>query len=110
MDGSYGKDTLNAAKAFTKTVPSQKEIKASQSAKSYDANLAGTYYVNSRTGLNVRDGAGTNYRVLVAIPLSKKVECYGYYTDAQGIRWLYIAFEHNGVKYIGFASSEWLSR
>lgn len=110
VDGSYGKDTLNAAKVFTKTVPSQKEIKASQSAKSYDASLAGTYYVNSRTGLNVRDGAGTNYRVLVAIPLSKKVECYGYYTDAQGIRWLYIAFEHNGVKYIGFASSEWLSR
>ncbi len=110
VDGSYGKETLAAAKAFTKTVPSQKEVKASQSAKSCDASLAGTYYVNSKTGLNVRDGAGTNYKVLVAIPCNKRVECYGYYTDANGIRWLYIAFEYSGIKFIGFASAEWLSR
>ena len=114
VDGSYGKDTLKAAKAFRKNepipIPSQKEVKASQDAKSYSASIAGTYIVNSRTGLNVRDGAGTSFKVLVAIPLGKKVENYGYYTDAQGIRWLYIAFEQSGVKYIGFASSEWLSR
>lgn len=117
VDGSYGKDTLKAAKAFRKEEPKpqptpkpQREVKASQPAQSYNASIAGTYKVNSTTGLNVRDGAGTNYKVLVAIPFSKKVECYGYYTDAQGIRWLYIAFEQSGVKYIGFASSQWLSR
>ena len=117
VDGSYGKDTLAAAKAFRKEEPKptpapkpQREVKASQSAKSYDASLSGTYIVNSRTGLNVRDGAGTSFKVLVAIPLGKKVENYGYYTDANGIRWLYIAFEQSGVKYIGFASSQWLSR
>lgn len=116
-DGSYGKDTLAAAKAFRKEEPKpqptpkpQREVKASQSAQNYDASLSGTYIVNSRTGLNVRDGAGTSFKVLVAIPFGKKVENYGYYTDANGIRWLYIAFEQSGVKYIGFASSQWLSR
>lgn len=109
VDGSYGKDTLKAAKAFRKNeptpTPSQKEVKASQPAQSYNASIAGTYKVNSATGLNVRDGAGTQYKVLTAIPNGMKVENYGYYTDG----WLYIAFEQNGIKYIGFASKEWLT-
>ena len=109
-DGLYGKDTKAAAQAFRKDqptpTPSQNEVKASQAAESYNANVAGTYYVDSATGLNVRDGAGTSYKVLVAIPNGKRVECYGYYTGS----WLYIAFEQNGTKYIGFASKDWLRR
>lgn len=111
-DGLYGKDTRAAAQAFRKDqptpqpTPSQNEVKASQAAESYNANLAGTYYVDSATGLNVRDGAGTQYKVLVAIPNGKRVENYGYYTGS----WLYIAFEQSGTKYIGFASKDWLRR
>lgn len=86
--------------------PSGNEIKASQPAKSFQESLAGTYKVNSASGLNVRDGAGTEYKVLTAIPNGKRVECYGYYTGS----WLYIAFEQGGTKYIGFASKDWLSR
>lgn len=86
------------------------EIKASEPAMSYNAELAGTYTVNSATGLNVRNGAGTNFSVLVAIPNGKKVENYGYYTDNNGTRWLYIAFEIGSTKYIGFASAAWLRR
>lgn len=107
IDGRYGKDTRAAAKKYEKNnpTPSQKEVKASQPAQSYNASIAGTYKVNSATGLNVRDGAGTQYKVLTAIPNGMKVENYGYYTDG----WLYIAFEQNGIKYIGFASKDWLT-
>lgn len=110
VDGSYGKDTLKAAKAFRKNeptpTPTTNEVKASQAAENYNAARAGTYYVDSATGLNVRDGAGTQYKILTAIPNGKRVECYGYYTGS----WLYIAFEQSGTKYIGFASKDWLRR
>ena len=87
-----------------------KEIKASQPAMEYNENLAGTYIVDSYTGLNVRDGAGMNYEILVAIPDGQKVHNYGYYTDCEGIRWLYIAFLYENINYIGFASADWLKK
>lgn len=111
VDGSYGRDTLAAAKAFkkgSKPKPSN-NVMASQEPEQYSASYSGSYLVNSTSGLNVRDGAGTEYKILVAIPYNKRVECYGYYTDAEGLRWLYIAFDYNGRKYIGFASSQWLT-
>lgn len=124
VDGSYGKKTLAAAKVFTKSEKAEKkpsvkpqtenkpkyDIEATHDPKSYDKALSGTYRVNSRTGLNIRDGAGTGYKVLIAIPLGTKVECYGYYTDAEEIRWLYVAFDYNGKRYVGFASKQWLSK
>lgn len=113
VDGSYGKDTLAAAKAYRKDSapePSGNVVKASQQAMEYDENLAGTYIVDSYTGLNVRDGAGMNYEILVAIPDGQKVHNYGYYTDCEGIRWLYIAFLYENINYIGFASADWLKK
>ena len=104
VDGSYGKDTLAAAKAYRKG-----DNKPSND-MSYDANLAGEYRVNSRTGLNIREGAGTNYRIIVAIPLGTRVSCAGYYKDAEGIRWLNVSFTYYGKTYTGYASSQWLSK
>lgn len=121
-DGSYGKQTLAAAKSFIKAEKAEEkphsepqtenkpkyDIEATHDSKSYDKALSGEYRVNSRTGLNIRDGAGTGYKVLIAIPLGTKVECYGHYTDAEGIRWLYVAFDYDGKRYAGFASGIWL--
>lgn len=111
IDGSYGKKTLAAAKVFTKTdeVSEMKEIKASNKAEKRNPKLAKTYTVNAQAGLNIRDGAGTDYKILVAIPYGTKVKNYGYYTENDGNKWLYITFEYNDVKYTGFASSQWLS-
>lgn len=112
VDGSYGKNTLAAAKAFTKDSapqPSGKVVKASQSAQSFKESLAGEYKVNASSGLNLRDGAGTNYRVLCTLPYGQKVENYGYYTDNGGIRWLYVSTILSGTEYIGFVSSQWLN-
>lgn len=90
-------------------IPKMKEVKASKPAGKYDAKIAKTYIVNAKSGLNIRDGAGTNYNILVSIPYGTKVQNYGYYSEGQGLKWLYVAFEYNNVRYIGFASAQWLS-
>lgn len=119
IDGSYGKETLEAAKNFKKSDPEppkpepepakDNEVKASQAAQSFDQRLAKTYTVNSRSGLNIRDGAGKSFDVLVAVPYGQKLQNYGYYSMNKGVKWLYIQTSYNGKTYIGFVSAQWLS-
>lgn len=84
------------------------EVKATESARSFLRTLAGTYKVTAKNGLNVRYGAGVTNKKMVAIPKGTEVKCYGYYTAKLGVKWLYIQFTYNGIKYTGFASSEYL--
>lgn len=102
----------------TSSVPSQPEtvkpspvteVKAKGVAKSYNKSVAGTYTVTA-TALNVRDGAGTDHKVLVTIPKKTSVKNYGYYTVVNGVRWLYVAFTYKRINYIGFVSERYLSR
>lgn len=87
-----------------------KEVKASSAAACFLKSLAGTYTINANGGLNIRDGAGTSKKVLVTAPNGTKVQNYGYYTNAGGVKWLYVQFTLNGVKYTGFASSQYLKK
>ena len=61
-------------------------------------------------GLNVRDAAGTDSKVLVTIPKGTAVKNYGYYTVVNGVKWLYVAFSHKRVNYTGFVHERFLSR
>lgn len=79
-----------------------------------DDNLSGTYVVTA-SALNVRNGAGTSANsygkdksVLVAIPKGTKVRNYGFYTNVNGTKWLYVQFTYKGIVYTGFASSKYL--
>lgn len=96
----------------TPAVPSQsnKEVKATGVAKSFDKAIAGAYTVTASSGLNVRNAAGTANKILVTIPKGTKVNNYGYYTEVNGVKWLYIKFTYKRVTYIGFASSAYLKR
>lgn len=85
------------------------EKKATDSAKSFDESVAGTYKV-SASALNVRHGAGTAKKIMVAIPRGTEVRCYGYYTTYSGTKWLYIQFTYKGVKYTGFTSSKYIQK
>lgn len=112
-DGKYGKDTLAAAKSYKLTSTSTPIAPTptngvTEPAKSFDKKCAKTYIVNSKNGLNIRAGAGVDKKILVAVPYDHKLECYGYYTDRDGLRWFYIATEYNGIKYTGFISSVWV--
>lgn len=82
---------------------------AKDDAKSFLKSIAGTYKVTA-SALNVRHGAGTTKKKMVAIPKGTKVQCYGYYTMVSKTKWYYIQFTYNGVKYTGFASSKYLAR
>lgn len=86
------------------------EVTATEYAKSFDKSLAGTYVVTANSGLNIRHGAGVTKKKMVTIPKGTKVECFGYYTAVLGVKWLTIQFTYNGVKYTGFASSNYLKK
>lgn len=54
-------------------------------AKGFDHTLAGTYKVNSHTGLNLRTGGTVNKPSIEVMPNGSTFQCYGYYTNG----WLY---------------------
>ena len=94
----------------TSTTKTTKKITASVSAdKGPDKTLAGTYKTTA-ANLKCRDGAGTNHKILCAMPLGTKVQCYGYYSLVGSSKWLYIQFTLDGVQYTGFASANYLKK
>lgn len=106
----------NASNAVSNTVSntantntSVKTVKATEAARCFLKTLAGTYTVTA-SSLNVRNGAGTTKKKLVAIPKGTKVKCYGYYTSVSGTAWLCVQFTYNGTTYTGFASSKYLKK
>lgn len=75
-----------------------------ESARSKSASLAGTY--KTTKDLPLKSGAGKNKTTLIVIKKGEKVRNYGYYTDAEGAKWLYVAY---GEK-TGFCSSAYLKK
>ncbi len=98
----------NSYKDAEKTDKKPTSIKASCYAKSKDKNLSGSYLTTS--DLYCRDGAGKSKIALCKIPKRTKVQCYGFYTEYNGIKWLLIQFKLNGIQYTGFSSSKYLSK
>ena len=105
----YDKTVTPAQPEMVKPVPTT-EVKAKGVARSFNKAVAGTYTVTAGAGLNVRDAAGTDSRVLVTIPKGTTVKNYGYYTVVNGVKWLYVAFSHKRVNYTGFVHERFLSR
>ena len=97
-------------KDTSSTLASGKEVKATGVATGFDKSLTGTYTVTAASGLNVRNAAGTNNKVLVAIPKGTEVQNYGYYTLVGGVKWLYVKFTYKRVTYTGFCSSAYLKK
>ena len=74
-------------------------------AKGFNKSLAGTYKVTA-SGLNLRAGAGTGKSILAVMKNGEKVQCYGYYNDCNGVKWLYVVYKN----IVGYASSKYLSK
>ena len=106
---TYDKTVTPAQPETVKPVPTT-EVKAKGVARSFNKAVAGTYTVTAGAGLNVRDAAGTDSKVLVTIPKGTTVKNYGYYTVVNGVKWLYVAFSHKRVNYTGFVHERFLSR
>lgn len=105
LNGSATKAT-NPVQDQAQTV--KKEVIASCKAKKKDDKLAGTYATTA--DLYCRNDAGTNMKALCVIPKGTKVQNYGYYNETNGMKWLYIQFTMDGVRYTGFSSSAYLKK
>ena len=86
------------------------ERKATGVAKSFNKALAGTYAVTAKSGLHIRNVAGSKTGSMIVLPFGTKVRNYGYFTEVNGVKWLYIQVTYQGVKYTGFSSSEYLKK
>ena len=84
--------------------PVEKEEKGKvDPADSFNKAKAGTYKVNTYSGLNLRSGASTNKDILETMANGTKVKCYGYYTG----EWLYVVSASGKT---GFCHSDYLKK
>lgn len=72
-------------------------------ADSFNKAKAGTYKVNTKSGLNLRSGASTNKDIIETMQNGSKVKCYGYYTG----EWLYVVSESGKT---GFCHGDYLTK
>lgn len=103
---NYGKVT---SKPTASQTPAKKTVNATETAKKFDKSLTGTYKV-SWSNINVRGGAGSSKKLLVNIPKGTKVQCYGYYSTVNLVKWLYVQFTYNNVTYTGFICKNGLTK
>lgn len=85
----------------TPKTPSGVKVEA---AKKKDIKLSGTYTTTAT--LHLRTGAGTTKKSICLMPKGVKVENYGYYTEVNGVKWLYVSYFGE----VGFCSSNWLKK
>ena len=106
----YNLTKYDGSNSSTEVDKKSKTIKASKPATMIDKSVSGTYKVTA-DALNVRDGAGTNNKVLTVVRKGKKVKCYGYLSnDTYGSSWLYVMFTQSNIEYIGFVSKKFLKK
>lgn len=89
-----------------KVIPG-KEVIANEYPNQGSSDLIGQYAASVQ--VYIRNGAGTFASPLVSIPAGHLVTCTkGGYADFKGVKWLYVEAIHEGIKYKGFCSSEYL--
>ena len=94
----------NGSKIAGGATAAPKETKT-ETAKSFDKSLAGTYTVTADT-LNIRSGAGKEKTDIGDLKKGTKAVCYGYYTKVDGVKWFLVVA--NGIT--GYVSSEYLKK
>ena len=108
IDG-YGRPNYSAVEPKPdpepQPTPKKKVVKATQKPKSTSAKYSHTYIVNTvKDPLRMRNGASTDYSVMISIPKGKEVYCKGEYTGS----WLYVKYETTDTIYEGFVYKTYL--
>ncbi len=114
LRGFITPDYAAAAKAMTPKKAEQKPVARKKKttstgksyAKEYSASIKGTYQIIARDGLNLREGAGTKYKIILAMHAGDTVKCYGYHTGA----WYYVQYTAGKNTYEGFCSKTYLRK
>lgn len=103
-------NTSSITKPASTTTNSLKEVKATGVAFLRDNALTGTYKCTAITYLSARDNSSANSKELARLKPGETVNCYGYYNDVRGIKWLYVQFKQNNALYTAFACGSWLEK
>lgn len=82
---SHGRKWTKHGKLPYVAYTASQELQKNDPARSFDKTIAGTYKVNSTSGLNLRTGAGTDKPILETMKNGSKFVCYGFYTGD----WIY---------------------
>ena len=90
------------------SIPKITEKISYNSADKYDRSIIGKYRTTG--DLNIRNGAGTDFRILGTLPKNTIVLCEGYYSYSGNRKWYYVTTDVKGVKYKGFVSNAYLLR
>lgn len=83
-------------------------VTAGEKARYFDKGLSGVY--KTTDALKLRDGAGTNKKLLVKMPKGAKVTNYGYYSNVGNVKWFYVEYVCGDMQYTGFCCSTYLAR
>lgn len=101
------KRVTKALSAGSSASGSKKPSGSLQTAKKKSDKIKGSYKVIASDGLNIRNGAGSEYSKIGAIPHGGKVTSYGYYnTDQNGVKWYLIVYGN----ITGYVSSQYLKK
>lgn len=100
LSNGSGADTSSGRSSSGSVTPAKVEP-----VQRFDKALAGKYKVTA-SALNIRVGAGTGKVSLGTISSGGTVQCYGYYTQAGNVKWLYV--QYNGIT--RYCSSEYLQK
>lgn len=101
------KSTSNTTKTTTSKSTATTTKKTVAAAKSYSKSLVGKYKVNATT-LNMRLSPSTedNSNIVTSIKRAETVNCYGYYTHADGTNWFLV--EYKGK--VGYCCAKYLTK
>lgn len=106
INGSAVKPSTSAPQ--TPSQPTYKTITSTCYAQDKDSEVSGQYITTAN--LYLRNDAGTNKKALCLIPQGTPVRCWGFYSEANNVKWLYIEVILDGVRYIGFSSGAYLKK
>lgn len=115
-NGALADTPTQAASAPAVTAPTTalaggtKDVKATGIAFLRDKTLSGTYKCTATTFLSARNDSGAKHKELARIKPGETVECWGYFNLVNGVKWLYIQFTQDNVKYTAFACGTWLKK
>lgn len=103
-----GKAELPTSGPASNMEPTCRKVSATVKARSKRKPEKNWMEVTAEGGLYLRNGPGTAMKALCLMPYRTRVLWHGYFSEANGVEWLYVIATIDGTTYTGFCSSKYL--
>lgn len=88
--------------------PTSRKVSATVKARSKRKPEKNWMEVTAEGGLYLRNGPGTAMKALCLMPYRTRVLWHGYFTELNGVEWMYVIATIAGTTYTGFCSRNYL--